>query len=73
MGQYFSSRDIYGAMPYTTTGEQTVPEHAEELAYYVSGTGGKKSQEIITKDSMLKTVLVFGGIIAVLGILGVAK
>ena len=73
MGQYFSGRDIYGAMPYTTTGEQTVPEHAEELAYYVSGATGKKSQEIITKDSMLKTVAVFAGIITVLGVLGVVK
>jgi len=73
MGQYFSGRDIYGAMPYTTTGEQTVPEHAEELAYYVAGVGGMKSQEIITKESMLKTVAVFVGIIAVLGVLGVAK
>ena len=73
MGQYFSGRDIYGAMPYTTTGEQTVPEHAEGLAYYASGSGGKKSQEIITKESMIKTILVFVGIIVILTILGIAK
>ena len=73
MGQYFSGRDIYGAMPYTTTGEQTIPEHAEGLAYYTQGAGGKASQEIVTKESMLKTLAVIVGIIVVLGVLGVVK
>ncbi len=71
--EYFSSRDVYGEMPYATTGEQTVPEHAESLVYLTPGSGGHDSQEVVTKSSMIKTVLVFAGIIGVLGILGIAK
>lgn len=70
----FSVRDIYpNYSNILSTTEQTVPDREEQAVMNTPDNVDGTSKKVVTSKDIMKTALVFAGIIIVLGMLGITN